>query len=237
MQGEGYGFLDMSFEGHARDRSNRSEDVSASSKMLAMVEWLGAALASPGLTVRRDDLAPARLRAYGLAERAYVVLHTGARLQFSRWPHYPAMARLLLERTALRVVLISDEPLTAARLGPGLVGHERFQIIERALPFDDLDLLLSYALVFVGNDSGPKHLASLRGSPVVSLHCARNNWNEWGQDNTGLILSRRLPCAGCQVRDYPDECGRDFVCMSAIAPEEVFGAVTRLIDGPPAPTA
>ncbi len=230
MGGGTYGFLDISFEAQTRNRYNGSEEVSASSKMLALVEWLGTAMARPGRTIRREDLSPLRLRAFGLDERAFVVLHTGARLQFSRWPHYPALARLLLERTALRVVLISDEPLSAARLGPGLIGHERIQLIERTLPFDDLDLLLSYCTAFVGNDSGPKHLASLRGSEVVSLHCARNNWNEWGQDNSGVIISRRLPCAGCQIRDYPDECGKDFVCMTAISPEEVLQAVLDRID-------
>ena len=225
LRGGTYGFLDISLEAQTRNRSNGSEEVSASSKMLALVEWLGAAMTPQGRTIRRDDLNPLRLRAFGLAERAFVVLHTGARLQFSRWPYYPDLARLVLERTALRVVLISDEPLSAARLGPGLVGHERFQLIERTLPFDDLDLLLSYCAALVGNDSGPKHLASLRGSEVVSLHCARNNWNEWGQDNTGVIISRRLPCAGCQIHDFPDECGKDFVCVTAISPEEVLAAV------------
>ncbi len=225
VQGDGYGFLDLQFQGHVLDRFNGSEQAPASNKMLAMMEWLGASMASLGETIRRHDLSPSALRRFGLGERDYVVLHTGARLQFSRWPHYPDLARRLLARTGLSVVLISDEPMSAARLGPGLVGHERFQLIERALPFDDLDLLLSYCAAFVGNDSGPKHLASLRGSEAVSLHCARNNWNEWGQENTGVIISRRVPCAGCQIRDYPDECGKAFVCMTAIAVEEVLEAV------------
>ncbi len=229
MQGGTYGFLDFQFEARARDPFNGSEAASPSRKMLAMVEWLGLSMGRQGGVLRRDDLNPSRLRAFGLDERNYVVLHTGARLQFSRWPHYPALARLLLERTDYQIVFISDEPLSAARLGPGLVGHDRCHLIERALPFDDLDLLLSYCIAFVGNDSGPKHLAALRGSEVISLHCARNNWNEWGQDNTGVIISRRLPCAGCQVRDYPDECGKDYVCMSAISPEEVAQAALNQI--------
>ena len=229
MQGGSYGFLDIQFEARVRDAFNGSEAAPASSKMLAMVEWLGLAMGRQGGVLRRDDLAPSRLGAFGLTERNYVVLHTGARLQFSRWPHYPDLARLLLERTNHQVVFISDEPLSAARLGPGLVGHDRCLLIERALPFDDLDLLLSHCSAFVGNDSGPKHLAALRGAPVVSLHCSRNNWREWGQVNTGVIVSRRLPCAGCQIRDYPDECGKDFVCISAITQEEVAQAVVNQI--------
>jgi ADP-heptose:LPS heptosyltransferase len=224
-RGDGYGFLDMEVQLDVRDPVNRSPSVPASNKMLAMVEALGAAMADLGATLRRSDLEPARLRRFGLTARGYVVLHTGARLAFSRWPHFPDLARLLLQASGLQVVLVSDEPMSAQRLGPGLVGHPNLLILDQPMPFDDLDLLLSYAAAVVGNDSGPKHLASLRGTEVVSLHCARNNWNEWGQENTGVVISRRLPCAGCQIQDYPDECGRDFVCMTAIRPEEVATAV------------
>jgi ADP-heptose:LPS heptosyltransferase len=85
--------------------------------------------------------------------------------------------------------------------------------------------LLSYATVVVGNDSGPKHLASLRGTNVVSIFGARTNWLEWGQENVGSVISRKLPCAGCMVHHDPEECGRDFICLSDIKPQEVFEAM------------
>jgi ADP-heptose:LPS heptosyltransferase len=97
------------------------------------------------------------------------------------------------------------------------------------LEFDQFDALLSYCSLFVGNDSGPKHLASLRGAKVVSVHMARNNWNEWGQENSGYIISRRVPCAGCLVWHNPEECGKDFACIRGIKPEEVMGAVLKLL--------
>jgi ADP-heptose:LPS heptosyltransferase len=83
--------------------------------------------------------------------------------------------------------------------------------------------------VFVGNDSGPKHLAALRGVPVVSLHMARLNWSEWGQEMSGRIISRRVPCAGCGIGLDGEDCGKDFACLRHIRPEEVFAAVEELL--------
>ena len=80
-----------------------------------------------------------------------------------------------------------------ATLSPDLRGSDRLLVIDQRLPFDDLDALLSFATVFVGNDSGPKHLAALRGTPVVSIHCARIGWAEWGQEQSGVVISRRVP--------------------------------------------
>ena len=225
MRAGDYPFLDLGFDATARDPVDGSENIPATNKALALVEWLGVAMKSYGETLRREDLSPSLLERFGLRPGGYAVLHTGARLRFSRWPHYADLAALLLARTSLDLVVVSDDPAFGLSLDPGLRADPRLRLIEERLPFDTFDALLSYCAVFVGNDSGPKHLASLRGVEVVSLHCARNNWNEWGQENTGLILSRRVPCAGCQISDAPEECGKDIACLSLIRPEEVFAAV------------
>ena len=123
----------------------------------------------------------------------------------------------------------TDDKAMRGALPSELSSSDRFQLIDGRLEFDQFDALVSFCTLFVGNDSGPKHLASLRGAPVVSIHMARNNWNEWGQENGGYILSRKLPCAGCQISYDPEECGRDFVCIRNIKPEEVMQAVRQLL--------
>ena len=79
--------------------------------------------------------------------------------------------------------------------------------------------------MLVGNDSGPKHLASLRGVHTVTLFTARINWVEWAQEEVGTVISRRVPCAGCALFHDPEECCKDFSCIRDIRPEEVFDAM------------
>ena len=98
-----------------------------------------------------------------------------------------------------------------------------------AKPFDALDTLLSDCALLVGNDSGPKHLAALRGTKVVTLFTNRISFAEWGQEQTGVIITRKVPCAGCQILHDTDECAKDFVCITGIRPEEVFDTVLRLL--------
>ena len=61
---------------------------------------------------------------------------------------------------------------------------------------------------------------------MVSLHSSRINWNEWGQELTGSIVSRKVPCAGCAIFHDEDECGKGFTCITRITAEEVFEAVS-----------
>src|SRR5215467_14467469 len=223
-------WLTAGFEARTHDRLNHQEYVPTSTRVLGLIERLGAMLESRAEVVPRADLNRQMLKPYRLAEDdRFAVLHDGARLAFSRWPYYPELASLLLARTDLKVVLLTDDPSMKTVLMPDLLASKRFQLLEGRLPFDDLDALLSFCAVFVGNDSGPKHLAALRGAKVVSIHSARINWNEMGQELSGVIISRKVPCAGCGLDYDADECGKNYACIVKISPKEVLDAVMALL--------
>ncbi len=212
------------------DPKNRREIATHSTRIMTMVDRLAALLNSSARVIRRDDLPRERLRAYGIADAdRYAVLHTGARIIFSRWAHYPGLAERLHRDTDLKIVIFTDQADLRDELSAEIATSDRIVIIDRQLPFDDFDAMLSFCSVYVGNDSGPKHLASLRGVPVVSIHSARINWSEWGQELTGAIVTRKLPCAGCSIYHDVDECGKDFVCVTAISLDDVYAVVRRYV--------
>ncbi len=232
MRDKTWPYLDAAFDFNTYDMDGRSDLLPASGKPLAFIEALGVMLRDGGEIVRRPELTRERLAPYGLDDDdRYVVLHTGARVVFSRWPHYNEIAARILANTDAKVVMLSEDRAIRSRLPANLLGDPRFQIIDTKIPFDDFDALLSFSDVFVGNDSGPKHLASLRGANVISLHTPRINWGEWGQEHSGIVLHRRVPCAGCHVYNDPEECGKDFICVTNIAPDEVWNPIKAYLDG------
>ncbi len=221
-------WLDAGIEFNAHDAVNGIEIVPPSRKMVLLVE---------GLRMLADNQArimpyphPADLSAYGIsASQPYAVIHSGARLAYTRWPHFDALVRMLLDRTALRIILFSDDVATADKIVAAAGGSDRLHVVAGQIPFADFEALLAGCRLFVGNDSGPKHLAALRGAPVVSLHMARLNWREWGQEMSGRIVSRRVPCAGCGIGLDGEDCGKGFACLTHIRPEEVFAAAQDLL--------
>ena len=222
-------WLDAGLDFNSHDPINGLEVTPPSRKMLLLVE---------GLRLMAEDQAralPAPDRT-GLAEQGiaegerYAVIHAGARLAYTRWPHFDALAAMLLERTDLKILLFSDDEATTRQILNGTGGSDRLSVVTGQLPFAQFDALLAHCALFVGNDSGPKHLAALRGAPVVSLHMARLNWSEWGQEVSGRIVSRRVPCAGCGIGLDGEECGKDFACLRHIRPEEVFAAAQDLLE-------
>jgi len=213
-------WLAAAIEFHAPDPVNAAPAAAPARRLLALVEALAALRPGADPPLPAPDPAAS---GFAPGER-YLMLHMGARLAYTRWPGFPALARLLVQHTALPVVVLADPDtpdLPAA--GP------RLRVMTGPLPFAQFDALVAGAAVFVGNDSGAKHLAALRGTPVVSLHMARLNWNEWGQEGQGLIVSRRVPCAGCGIGQRAEECGKGFACLHDIRAEEVLAAVLSLL--------
>jgi ADP-heptose:LPS heptosyltransferase len=228
--GDEWPWLSSEFSFNTHDRWTRHDRTPHSTKVMALVEALGSLLKTQAPILQRSDLSRDLLGHYGIsAGEPYAVIHTGARIGFSQWPHYDGLVAALMERTNLKLVMINDDPMMRASISQKLLADPRLHIVDGKLPFDDFDALVSFATVIVGNDSGPKHLASLRGTPVVTLFSARINWTEWGQENVGTIISRKVPCAGCAILHDAEECGRDFACIRDIQVEEVFQAVKGYI--------
>lgn len=226
--------LTVEVTGGTKDPWNGHENVPHTNMAMGLIDWLAAMMRSEPTILRRNDLDREALAVFNLdVETRFVVLHSGGRWDFSRWPYYIELSERIIKDTDLHVVLMTTDLLAEETLPSSLTGTDRFQVVTRRLAFDELDALLSFCALFVGDDSGVKHLASMRGARVIGIQNARNNWSEWGHDNAGYIITRKVPCAGCLIQNYPesDECGRDFVCITAIRPDEVFAAARRLLDG------
>jgi ADP-heptose:LPS heptosyltransferase len=216
--------------GGVHDPKNHSEASPHSSRVVALVDRLFSALSTKAEVSRRPDLLKDRLTAFGIfSHDQFAVLHMGARIRFSRWEGYAQLVEKLHRETSLKIVIFPNDSGFRDELPPEIASSDRIIVITGQLPFDDFDAMLSYCSVYVGNDSGPKHLAALRGVPVVSIHAARINWIEWAQEQTGVVISRKVPCAGCAIYHDIDECGKDFACMKGITLDDVYLAVRRYV--------
>jgi len=166
-----------------------------------------------------------------------VALHPGASKGPRAWhaERFAALAERLRRRHAARFVLI------------GSAGErETLRIVRAGLPDadwigpDDAPGLLAAAALlarchlFVGNDSGPMHLAAALGVPTVGLFGPGRpaNTAPRGRPGTVLTIGRDYPCAPCR-QDFFRECppapsGKPF-CLEEIGVDEVERAALRLL--------
>jgi heptosyltransferase-3 len=87
--------------------------------------------------------------------------------------------------------------------------------------------VLARARLFLGQDSGPMHLASAAGTPCVVVFPARNRpriWFPWGWQHE--VVYHLTDCAGCDLEVCIEQKKK---CLTSIAPSEVLGVVHRVM--------
>jgi O-antigen biosynthesis protein len=82
--------------------------------------------------------------------------------------------------------------------------------------------------LFVGNDSGPKHLAAALGVPTIGIHSGPTDAAEWGPlGATAIGIRRRMTCSPCYLLKASD-CHRKLACLQ-IGAGDVYRACRRML--------
>ena len=193
---------------------------------MALMRWLG--LQSDEPPKLRYEFHPeeaARMR-QKLNDRPYAVMHPGSVLETKRWQarRYGELAGCLARRGLTMV-------LTA---GPGEESwvSEAAREIEGAvivlgLRIPELAELIRGARLYIGNDSGPVHLAAAVGTPVVAIWGSSDSrrWRPWNIDHRVVQNPFECnPCPGyrCLVADSP-------LCIESVTVEQAYAAVEDLL--------
>jgi ADP-heptose:LPS heptosyltransferase len=87
---------------------------------------------------------------------------------------------------------------------------------------------IAAANCFIGNDSGPMHLAVTLDVPCIAMF-GPSDPQQWGPhiyDQKHTIITAALPCRPCSLA-YCDRPERDYKCLSDISVDEVWSVITN----------
>ena len=225
--------LDLNREGA---RGFYDETVSRPSRNAHAVDWYLDVARRLGIPVHDDyEWMPRTSSAAPKLDdpaRCEIALIPGARWDNKRWPaaQFLRLIHLLVEaRGNLHFSIYGDagdRPLAAAIAAdlPELVSDKSGATSLPSL----VDQLRSATLV-VTNDTGPMHIASALGRPVIALFGPTDSrqTGPYGVDNE--VLRIPLPCAPC----FKSTCrwSVNQQCLTDLAPEAVTAAVLRHLPG------
>ena len=176
------------------------------------------------------------LKGFGVAESdKYAVIAFRAVGESRRWgtENYTALSRQLAERHHLKVVLVGSE--ADRRIGDQMVGDAGGAggtVVNLAgkTSLRELAAVCSRAVLFVGNDSGPAHLAAAVGVPLVILSGADDPKETSPiSNNKRLIYREQLDCISCVKNKCPLKGEDTMRCMKEITLEMVLAEVAALL--------
>nr|MBU9889305.1 glycosyltransferase family 9 protein [Candidatus Omnitrophota bacterium] len=157
-----------------------------------------------------------------------VVIHAEAGYPSKCWPFEDFRALIqMIDREALaQVVLIGTEG--ERERGPDLrLSSERFVDLRGKTALRDLPVLFDACDVFVGNDSGPAHIAAAQGLEIVLLASGTNDMRFWYPWTDRLsLLQYEVPCAPCGLEVCPVE---GHPCMGSVTVDQAFDALRSVL--------
>jgi lipopolysaccharide heptosyltransferase I len=162
--------------------------------------------------------------------RPLVLMHPGTSdfASFKRWvpERYGHVAdRLMTEWGAgVLVTFGPGEEALAHRLVAS--SAHRAVLAPRLAHLQQLTYLLGQADLFIGSDTGPMHLASALGVPVVALFGPKNPVETGPYCSRSEVVFAPVDCRPCTRRRCDDR-----RCMTEISAEQVFDAADRLLRG------
>ena len=175
------GFTHFRFQPIYNIRVPRAQQILHVDRKVHTAEHLASAIFFLGAPLR--EIPRARLFAKPAdRRRPYAVLHPMASAADKIWPHSNFLALAdHIERS------LGLEPIFISGPGESLDAFHRFTSIEGA-SLEEIKSLLAGATLFIGNDSGPAHMAAAFGLPVVVMFGSSDPdiWRPWQTESVVL---------------------------------------------------
>ncbi len=207
---------------------NQKEPLHQIHYYLGLIEGVGLQSHPPQLRLSIPEEEKKRaqyfLRAFNIDfKKPIVIFNPGAAYGPSkRWAaqSYAQLALFFQERNAASVLIIgSGEEVDLAE---SILSFSRKKPLNLAGKTDLrlLAALISYASLFVSNDTGPMHIANALKIPVIALFGPTLPSQTGPFQQPSTIIQKEVPCWPCHYR----QCPFDHSCMKNIEPEEVYRA-------------
>ena len=231
-------WLDVALEWEG-DRGMHPKRSHVGDDLLNLIEAIGTA-SSPDRSMV-TAAAPGTLEflpqdARGWFDRPVVCVHPGVGNVMRQWPaaHFAQLVDRLVENHGVRVVLIggADERALGEEVLTAVAEPTSVLSLIGDVPLAELPRLLSSCALFVGNNSGPKHIAAALGVPTVGIHSGVVDAAEWAPLGPRAVAVRRsMACSPCYLA-RPRDCHRELACLVGLEPATVYAVCARLLAAP-----
>ena len=165
-----------------------------------------------------------------------VAVHPGAGNVIKQWPeaHFLSLIDLLIERNGVAVVLVgsTSEKALSQSLVDRTAYSDRIASVAGEIALHDLPRFLANCTLFVGNDSGPKHIAAAVGVPTIGIHSGVVSPVEWAPlGKRAVALHRNMTCSPCYLANARD-CPREIACIRLLEPALVHQMAEKFLARP-----
>ena len=167
------------------------------------------------------------------SEDPVVIIHPGSRVLPRQWPaeRFAELITGLASFSRLRFIIIGGPTEQAQVRRIKELTNVELIVIDEVLSLPVMAAILAEMALFIGHDSGPMHVASAVGTPIVAL-CGSQAISQWcPREVPHVMLQAPLPCGEQCVS--PDKCvvndSYNNYCVRRLTVDYVFESTCKLL--------
>lgn len=176
--------------------------------------------------IRRKDIQLCRNK----KPQDYAVIHAGARFEGRRWntDGFSDVIRFLIsQKYVSKIYLIgSNEDRKINQQIIQKADLENISDVSGEMSLLQTKQLIENACLFIGNDSGPMHIAAISGIPTIGLLGPNLPDISGPMGLNSITIFHQLSCSGCNQRN----CISSYRCINLITKEEIINTCKEIIE-------
>ncbi|RMD92200.1 MAG: glycosyltransferase family 9 protein [Calditrichaeota bacterium] len=197
---------------------------------LSLVETLGVRLDQIRFRFHLPEKLNRLTESFIQKQKPVIVIHPGSGKSARNWrPQcYGHLAKICMERLGATVLITGTrDEHGLVKIVQNICGHRAISLCGR-LTILQLAALLQQADLLITNSTGPLHLATALGTPVIGLYaplpaCHPQRWGPYGQGEN--VIMARQACHRC-IKSKSIYCS----CMDEITVQHVFEKVCHILN-------
>lgn len=161
-----------------------------------------------------------------------IIFHPGAKWAPRRWmvKRFAKVADILIDKYKAKIIFsggLHDKSIVSQ-----IIESMKYSPIDVCGRFDlqQFASLVKNNTLFIGNDSGPMHIAMAMGTPVVALFGPGNIKRVAPYKGENVVIKKEVSCNPCEQYVEHKGCLQgNALCMKLILVEDVLEAITKLL--------
>jgi ADP-heptose:LPS heptosyltransferase len=159
-------------------------------------------------------------------------IHPGGSWKYKLWPikRFVNLGDYLSQEFNAKVLIFAGPDEADLQTQMAELMRSR-PILVRNLGLRQLAALIQRCHLYIGNDTGPMHIAAAMGTQVVSMFGSTNASRSGPYGNGHIVISTKLGCAPCHPGKHPAGCKRgSCLAMESIPFDQVANIVGKIIN-------
>ncbi|MGQ9609640.1 MAG: glycosyltransferase family 9 protein [bacterium] len=164
-----------------------------------------------------------------------IAIHPGGSWRYKLWPvqNFAELGDIIAQKYSAKVLVFTgpDE----IELQDQMSKIMKFKpIFIKNIGLRQLAAIIQRCQLYIGNDTGPMHIAVAVGTKVISIFGSTDAMRSGPYGNGHIVISKKIDCSPCHPGNHPGRCNRgSCAAIDSIQLDQVANIVERIMSERP----